>query len=263
MAYSIETYKSLISLERGLASANLYRVSLPSLEGKEKKPQRFGDRGAEIIKGYNPEFINILCKGTSLPGRQIMTLERNIGMTQTKIAHGYAVTGLTLNFSLTNAYFLRKYFQDWQELAISNTPPFQAGYYEDYALPVKIQQLRKGESFNFINANFGSGIRIPQVVRDALPTIGSIDLGDLSQGDLKIALTSKENVVYECTLLESFPTTMSDIALSNDADILSEFSVELSFKNWEAEIPGQKRTIADKVTDAVNDVIGAIVGVVF
>lgn len=259
MSYSVEQFKALLSKERGLASANMYKVTLPSLANKRKL-------NGIPITGYSSEALNILCKATAVPGRQIITLDRQIGMTNTKVAYGYAVTDVNLTFMCTNSYLIRKYFEDWQELAISNTQGLQhhSGYFDDYTQDIKIAQIRKAESFAVKNFDLGFDVNLPPVVRDALPTIGGVDLGDLSEGRFDIALVSKKNVVYECLLQNAFPTSLTEIAMSNELDQISEFSVSLSYKNWYNISPDKENnTISDTVVDIIDDTVGAIVGAIF
>lgn len=256
MSYSIEQLKGLLSAERGFASANMYRVILPSLNGKRKMD-------GTLINDYSPEDINLLCRATSLPGRQILTLDRQIGMTNTKVAYGYAVTDLTLSFACTNSYLIRRYFEDWQQLAISNRSGVQhhAGYYDDYTQSIRVAQIRKPESFSVGEIDLGFDLNLPSVVRDQLPTIGGVDLGDLSEGRFDIAIVSQENIVYECEIQNAFPTTLSEINFSNEADAISEFSVSLSYRNWYDVSPGQSGTISDTVVDLIEDGISIITSI--
>ena len=60
MAASIESLKG--EIRQGIAMNNLFRVLLPNLPGASSRQ------------------LNLLCKTTSMPGRQIMTTERRIGL---------------------------------------------------------------------------------------------------------------------------------------------------------------------------------------
>lgn len=256
MSYSVEQLKSLLSAERGFASSNMYRVLLPSLQGRRKMD-------GTVISNYSPENINLLCKGSSLPGRQILTLDRQIGMTNTKVAYGYAVTELDLSFACTNSYLIRRYFEDWQQLAISNKSGIQshAGYFDDYTQSIRVAQIRKPESFALTSVDLGFDLELPNIVKDQLPTIGGIDLGDLSEGRFDLAVVSQENIVYECELQNAFPTTLSNISFTNDADGISEFNVSLSYKNWFDVSPGTSDTISDTVIDLIEDGISIITSI--
>ena len=50
---------------------------------------------------------------------------------------------------------------------------------------------------------------------------------------LDIDLFKSANVVYECTLLNAFPTSMVDIALSNEGGLV-ELTMEFEYDNWKS-----------------------------
>lgn len=187
---TIDTLKSLVSSKGGIARSNVFRVILPSLPGA------------------NSTDLNLLCKDVQLPGRQIMTNERRIGLQFEKIAYGYAVTDISMTFHVMNDYGVKKYFETWQNLAI-NQETFEVGYYNDYTFQVRIDQLRKGVS---------------------LPVYSFNNFLDLFS--TKAVFLSKDEIIYSCILNNAFPTTMNAIQLNNDLDGLVELNVQLSYKNW-------------------------------
>ena len=125
---SIEELKGIISKKKGVARPNLYRVIFPS------------------INTVSPNELNLLCSAVNLPGRQIMTQEKRIGVVTQKIAYDQAYDDVSLSFKLMNDYGVRKYFDAWQNLAIDQDT-LEIGYASDYVRTVKIQQLKKGLLF--------------------------------------------------------------------------------------------------------------------
>ena len=119
---SIEDLKSLISSKGGASRSNLFKVDLPPLAGVTK------------------EELNIICRDVQLPGRQILTRERIIGLQTRKIAYGFAQEDVSITFLLLNDYGAKRYFEVWQNLAI-NQQTFEIGYKKDYSRPVSIYQL--------------------------------------------------------------------------------------------------------------------------
>ena len=77
---SIDVIKSTISAGGGYAKPNRFLVELPALAG------------------LNTRQINTLCKTTALPGKQILTHDRRIGMKFEKVAYGYAVITKAFQF---------------------------------------------------------------------------------------------------------------------------------------------------------------------
>mgnify|MGYP007000440401 CR=1 len=52
--------------------------------------------------------LNLLCSNATLPGKQILTYDRVIGMERQRTAYGYAVDDTTLTFYALNDYGTRK-----------------------------------------------------------------------------------------------------------------------------------------------------------
>ena len=154
------------------------------------------------IGGISPSEMNILCTRASLPVKQILTADRRISMEFEKIAYGYAVPDVSFSFLAMNDYGPRRYFDSWRS-RILNEETLEVSYKVDYEFPVKIHQLRKPVAG--FSRNFG-------------PINVSLDVGAGS--------------VYSVELINSFPTSIQQIDLSNDLDGLVEVSVEMSFTNW-------------------------------
>ena len=73
MAYQVDDMIATIKAGDGLAFANLWRVFLPP------------------IGGVNSTDLNILCKVASIPGRQILTTERQYALNNEKVAYGLSL----------------------------------------------------------------------------------------------------------------------------------------------------------------------------
>lgn len=119
---SIEDLKSLISSKGGASRSNLFKVIL------------------QPLAGVTTDELNIICRDVQLPGRQILTRERIIGLQTRKIAYGFAQEDVSMTFLLLNDYGAKRYFELWQNLAI-NQQTFEIGYKKDYSRPVSIYQL--------------------------------------------------------------------------------------------------------------------------
>jgi len=185
---NIDQLKGVASKGRGFASTNQFLVELPP------------------VGGYNTNDLNILCTNVNLPGRQIMTQERLIGLKARKMPNGFASDDINLTFHVMNDYSIRKYFEAWQNKVI-NQDTFEIGYANDFTEQVRIKQLRKGMAFDFpIDKIFGL--------------------------NLDLDIRTQESVVYTCILKDAFPTTMNTIEFSDEQDGLVKLNVQLSYTNW-------------------------------
>lgn len=209
---TIDELKGMASSKLGFARTNNFLVELPSLSANP-----FGRLAGFIpsIPGITPASsassreLNILCKNATIPGKQILTSDRRIGMIYEKVAYGYAVGDVNLSFYLLNDYGVINYFEQWRKLVIDEEN-LTVGYKSDYAKPVKIHQLRK-----------------PQIGRSA------------QAGPIRLNLGIGGGSVYSVELEDAFPTTIGQIDFSNELDGLVEVSVSLSFTNWKRIAPSQ------------------------
>lgn len=227
---NIDELKGLISQKKGIARGNIYRVFLPSLPGASASE------------------VNLLCTGVSLPGRQIMTQERKIGLVNQKVAYDQAYDDVQLNFLLLNDYGIRNYFETWQNLAI-NQNTYEVGYLNEYTFDVRIQQLAKGFGLPVYQTSLGLP-KLPALIQNRLPKIGPFDI---ARGVLDIDFITGDQVVYEVILQQAFPTTLNSIELSNSMEDIMELGIQLSYRNWKSATTS--RTTNQSFT---NTVIGTL-----
>ena len=85
---SIEDLKGKLTSKNGIAAANQYRVELP----------RFG--------GASSRTLDVVCKEVNMPGKQVLTLDRQIGIFQEKIANGVGTGEVNMVFRGLNEYWV-------------------------------------------------------------------------------------------------------------------------------------------------------------
>lgn len=209
MATSIEELKGLVNTKLGLAMSNNFLVQIPSSQGLNI-PGIGGFSGVPLpIPGFNggestSREIDLLCKNAELPGKQILTTDRILGMTRERVAYGYAVPDVTLQFYLLNDYGIKRFFDNWKD-SIVNEETGEVGYKKGtggYAKDVTLHQLRK-------------------------PILNK----QLSVGPINLQLGLGGDFVYSVVLEDAFPTSIQSIALSNDLDAVAELSVSISYTN--------------------------------
>lgn len=197
MPLSIDDLKG--ALRSGPARSNMFQVIMPALPG---------------LVGNTSE-LNLLCRDVQLPGRQVLTNERTIGMKQIKQAYGYAQDDVSMTFLVTNDYGVKTYFEHWQELA-ANTLTKELNYPSTYCQDVTIHQLKPGIAFD-----------IPGVLDQSF-SIGNLTI------NLDADIYSDESKIYSVKLVDAFCTTLNAIQLNNDPNGLVELNVQLSYKDWYA-----------------------------
>lgn len=211
MAIRIDDFKSAVGAGGGIALGSLYKIFLPPIRGDART-------------------LNMLCKATSLPGRQILSTEKQMGLDTTKIAYGYAVEDVQLTFHCLNDMKIREYFETWQNLAV-NQETKEVGYFNDYTHPVIIQHIKKGASFPIKKKKIFDSGKLPSSIAGRLPRLGPLDL---AQGEFDLNAVFGDDITYTLVLDKAYPTTLNSIELSDDGQLL-EVSVQLSYKNWKSK----------------------------
>ena len=161
--FNVTAFQQRMKSHAGPALGNRFQVELPS------------------FSGASTEDLTFFCKTTNLPGQQVLTQERIIGITNQKVAYGYANDDVSMSFIMTNDYFIKNYFTNWQDLCIvkeQGTAHHYPNYKTEYVRDVKIMQLDKN-----------SNITYTCDLIDAFPTtVNAIQLGDDS-GNAILELT--------------------------------------------------------------------------
>ena len=195
MPLSVDDLKSAV--RSGPARTNMFQVIMPSLPG---------------LVG-NTRELNLLCRDIQLPGRQVLSNERVIGMKQVKVAYGYAADDISMTFLVTNDYGVKDYFEHWQELA-ANTLTKELNYPTTYCHDVTIHQLKHGTAFD-----------IPGIFDQSF-SFGPFNI------NLDADIISNEQKIYSVKLIDAFCTTLNAIQLNNDPNGLTELNIQLSYKDW-------------------------------
>jgi len=208
----IEDLKSKVSLKNGFAFSHHFAVELPPMAG------------------LNGETMNVLCKEVDMPGKQILTLDRNIGVHSEKVVNGFATTDLNMTFYMTNDYGPRKYFDKWMSTMIDE----ETGNI----------QWKKGMAGS---GGFAKNITIHQLSKPQARV--GFDLGPL---DINFDLLG--NSIYSVTLEDAFPITQNAITLNSQGSIV-ELQVNFAYTKWEV-----KKDARGKLSDLIDAKVGINLG---
>lgn len=230
---TIDQLKSFVSQRNGIARPNLFRVKLPSLPGASS------------------EELNMLCKDVTIPGRQILTSNRQIGMKLEKIPYGYSIPEVSMTFHVLNDYGVKEYFETWQSLAV-NQDTYEIGYQKTFAQDVVIEQLRKVE-------------KVPQFLQRSNFTRGSLSQFLPRESDIGIIDTFfdigaglSDIVIYKCKLIDAFPTSINDIQLNNELDGIVELNIQMSYTDVKPLSFVSPTNIEQVVRNGVRTFLGSI-----
>ena len=133
---NISEFRSRLSAAGGIAKPNKFMIELPmNING--------GDFDIDF-----KQSLNVFCQTVNLPGKQITTSPREIGIKFEKMIDGYAVDDISITFLLTNNFAAKRYFETWAASAI-NYNRHKISYKEDYERDVIINQLDQQGDVNY------------------------------------------------------------------------------------------------------------------
>ena len=184
--FSVGELKSVMGNGGGFAKSNKFAIKLPP-----------ADDGMD-------RDIEVLCKASNLPGKQILSVDRRVGLSHEKVAYGYAHDDVTLTFNLTEDHWVKSYFEGWQMGAVAHgrADVHYPKYRNEYTRSVHIFQLSK------------DGRRHP--------IAGSPN----EYGD---PVTKRMSGVE---LINAYPTTITPVQFNDANGEPVELSVQLSYKRW-------------------------------
>jgi len=155
----IDTLKSTIGKRGGLARANRFAIYIthPKMKGSMGTGLLNTDIGGLISNAAgsylsggskmdpmafvnDPRDMFLLCESVQLPGKRIATMESFVTHKAIKKPYSYMVDEVTFSFILTNDYYARKYFDQWQQMVIDQES-LKVNYKNDYVTDVTLQQL--------------------------------------------------------------------------------------------------------------------------
>ena len=123
----INEFKSLLVKRGGLSRTNRF----DSIINIPPRIITGGDRGRDLT---------LLCESASLPGKQITTLEWSLYGSNIKIPTGYIYDDVTMVFNITNDYYVKNIFDEWQNLVISDET-YNLSYNTEFKTDILIRQL--------------------------------------------------------------------------------------------------------------------------
>lgn len=144
------------------------------------------------------EQLNFMCKNVNLPGRSMSVNERVIGIPKAeKVVNGFLIDDIQMTFMMTNSYEAKRYFDYWTGLTMD---------FNTYELKYKYGTT-PGTGFT---SGYTRGVNISQ-------------------------FNQRNQIIYECTLIDAFPTLVNAIDFTNEQGGLTELTVQLSYNNWKGK----------------------------
>ena len=206
--FSVGELKSVMGNGGGFAKSNKFAIKLP-----------LGESGME-------RDIEVLCKASNLPGKQILSVDRRVGLSHEKVAYGYAHDDVTLTFNLTEDHWVKSYFEGWQMGAVAHghADVHYPKYRNEYTRSVHIFQLSQSDRRHPI-AGSPDEYGDPATIHGR----GNQRVGGPAAIGVHAPMTKKRPGIE---LINAYPTTITPVQFNDANGEPVELSVQLSYKRW-------------------------------
>ena len=205
---SIDTLKSTINRRGGVARGNRFAVYITHPSRGMNSLLNFNPATllSNLISGdgvnagdfiQDPRDMFLLCKSCTLPGKRISTTEATHNHNLSKKPYSAATDEVTMSFIMTNDYYIKKYFDMWQEMIVDTSGDHYKTFYKnDYVTDVTIQQLSASN-----DVIPGYSIQL----RNAYPIqVGAMELDNESEGLLEVSITWEYDNFKSVGLIDGF-----------------------------------------------------------
>ena len=223
---SIDTMKSTINRRGGVARGNRFGVYITHPSKSMNSLLNFNPATllSNLISGQgvnagdfiqDPRDMFLLCQSVTMPGKRIITTEATHNHHNTKKPYSAATDEVTMTFLLTNDYYIKKYFDMWQEMIIdTRTAHYKTFYKKEYSTDVTIQQLSASN-------DVVPGYTIE--LMNAYPIqVGAIELSEGNEGLLELSITWEYDNFKSVGLVDGFEDVIGRM-LGIGRDTLSTF----------------------------------------
>lgn len=190
MPSSIDDMKALLNKRNSVARGNRYGVHFthPHFTQDMKNFSGNPHRQNQTPSSNDNNWIQdghdtwILCTAVTLPGKRISTTEATHNHNLAKKPYSMATDEVTMSFLLTGDYYMKKYFDVWQEMIVDSTGNHYKTMYKDkYTVDVDIQALIGNE-----DNTIGYSCKLLK----AYPIqVGQVDLGNSAEGLIEMNVT--------------------------------------------------------------------------
>ena len=205
---SIDSIKSTINRRGGIARGNRFAVYVSHPSKGMNSFLKFDPATllSNLISGdgvhigdfiSDPRDLFLLCNSCSIPGKRISTTEADHNHHLAKKPYSAATDEVSMTFTLTNDYYIKKYFDMWQEMIIDTSHDHYKTYYKkDYCKDVIIQQLSTSN-------HMIPGYTV-QLLNAYPIQVGAVELANESDGLLQISVTWEYDNFKSIGLIDGF-----------------------------------------------------------
>jgi len=146
----------------------------------------------------------LFCQSVALPGKRITTTEATHNHNMTKKPYSMMTDEVSMSFMLTGDYYIKKYFDMWQEMIIDSSGDHYKAYYKrDYCSDITIQQLSASN-------DIVPGYTVK--LENAYPIqMSAIELGNSADGVMQVDITWEYDNWRSIGLVDGFENVIGQL----------------------------------------------------
>ena len=212
---NVDTIKSSINSRGGIARGNRFAVyishpskgmnSLLKFDPASLLSNLISNQGVNIGDFINdPRDMFLFCQSVAIPGKRITTTEATHNHNMTKKPYSMMTDEVSMSFMLTADYYIKKYFDMWQEMIIDSSGDHYKAYYKrDYSSDITIQQLSASN-----DVVPGYTVKL----ENAYPIqMSAIELGNGSDGVMQVDITWEYDNWRSVGLVDGFENVIGQL----------------------------------------------------
>jgi hypothetical protein len=176
--------------------------------------------------------FNMLCEEAAFPGKSISPSVLRINALNELRAHtiDYMGDSITLQFIVDQKWEVRRFFEDWMSICVSNRHSREVGFYEEYVTNLLVLSLSPFESA--VPAQRRGPWDVIGKTKDTVQKLLPFANGN---ADEEVEVPSKsDEVMWGMQLYEVWPRTINVQGASYSMGQYQRLNVTFSYKNWES-----------------------------
>ena len=205
---NVDSIKSSINRRGGIARGNRFAVYISHPSKGMNSLLKFDPASllSNLISGSgvnvgdfisDPRYMFLYCQSVALPGKRITTTEATHNHNMSKKPYSMMTDEVSMSFMLTGDYYIKKYFDMWQEMIIDSKGDHYKAYYKrDYSSDITIQQL---SSSNDIVPGYTVKLENAYPIQ-----MSAIELGNGATGVMEVSITWEYDNWRSIGLIDGF-----------------------------------------------------------
>ena len=244
-----------ITAAKGIAKPNRFFVTFNFPSGMGSQAMAGAAPGAPAVhkdgkalyvldKIGGAKQMHMACEISQVPGRSLTTTTTRTYGPEKQFVSGKVYPPVDMTFRVHNNMMERRFFEAWQETAVSSGT-HDSNYYNEYTSNITISQIGPADMAGGLSGILNAGKRVANIVGGADSGVAKSFNAASSAfrkfgGFLGIGGES-DQVIATYTLVNSFPSILAPLVLDHGQnDSYHRQSVTFNYRMWQTSLMGKQ-----------------------